>query len=181
MPIPGLLARHRDADFLVNYFTLGLAVRVVAVAGQLVIGFFFYRGEVDFVSYWHYAQELFNKIVLEGQLHLLFDDQYIKDQFFARSAMVVSLMVLAMMGALAGFAASARSAKACGCASWGWNLQLQSVTSSDPSSTPHDQFWPVNAVISATDYENPPPGLHFSAHKWWSESPGVIHQLEAAK
>jgi hypothetical protein len=91
------VARHRDAGFLVNYFTLGLAVRVVAVAGQLVIGFFFYRGEVDFVNYWHYAQDLFNRIVLEGQVYLLFDDQYIKDQFFARSALIVSLMVLAMM------------------------------------------------------------------------------------
>jgi hypothetical protein len=91
------VARHRDAGFLVNQFSIGVVVRVVAVAGQLVIGFFFYRGEVDFVNYWHYAQDLFNKIVLEGQVYLLFDDQYIKDQFFARSAMIVSLMVLAMM------------------------------------------------------------------------------------
>ena len=91
------VARHRDAGFLVNYFSLGVALRVLAVGAQLVIGFYFYRGEVDFVGYWHYAQELFQKMVLEGQVHLLFDDQYIKDQFYARSALIVSGMVLLMM------------------------------------------------------------------------------------
>lgn len=94
------VARHPDARFLTGYFSAGIVVRVVAVAGQLVIGFYFYRGEVDFVGYWHYAQDLFNKMVLEGQVHLLFDEQYIKDQFFARSALVVALMVLLMMVAV---------------------------------------------------------------------------------
>ena len=91
------VSRHRDADFLGRYYVLGIALRVIAVVGQLVIGFFFYRGEVDFVGYWNYAMDLFQKLVLEGRVDLLFDPQFVRSQFFSRSTMVVSIVVVLMM------------------------------------------------------------------------------------
>jgi hypothetical protein len=91
------VSRHRDAEFLGRYYALGIALRVVAVVAQLVIGFVFYRGEVDFVGYWNYAMDLFQKLVLEGRVDLLFDPQFVRSQFFSRSTMIVSIVVVLMM------------------------------------------------------------------------------------
>ena len=88
---------HPDAAFLMGYFHAGTALRVFAVGAQLAIGFVFYRGEVDFVGYWNFAMDIFQRVILDLRFDLLFDDNFVKDQFFTRSAVVTGTLVAFMM------------------------------------------------------------------------------------
>ena len=91
------VATHRDAGFLVPSFHLGIAMRVVAVAAQLAIGFLIYRGQVDFVGYWEHANTVIDLVVRDFRFDLLLDPDFISQYFNARSALFVSILLVLTM------------------------------------------------------------------------------------
>lgn len=88
---------HTDVAFLQGPFWAGVVLRVLAVGAQLAIGFIFYRGRVDFVGYWHHAQQFVDRVVVDGRFDLLFDPAFIDSYFATRSTFVLAIVVALMM------------------------------------------------------------------------------------
>jgi hypothetical protein len=84
----------------------------------------------------------------------------------------LTLVLLAIVGGIAGFAITARKAGACSCSSPAWALQLQSATASDGMSD-HKKFWPTDARLEAYD--------GFAGLRDNAQSPGVVTFLEARR
>ena len=57
------------------------------------------------------------------------------------------LFLAATLGAIVGLFLTQRAARACDCAEPQWQLQLSTVSSSDPTTT-HEGFWPSSARLS---------------------------------
>lgn len=60
----------------------------------------------------------------------------------------VGILVLGVLGALAGQLVVAEHAAACSCAEPEWRVELESVTSSD-ASVDHRAFWPADAFLTS--------------------------------
>ena len=88
---------HTDVAFLQGPFWAGVVLRVLAVGAQLVIGFIFYRGQVDFVGYWGLALQFVDRVVVDGRFDLLFDPAFIEDHFATRSTFILAIVVALMM------------------------------------------------------------------------------------
>lgn len=63
-----------------------------------------------------------------------------------RSSTRMVIALAAVVGAVAGFAVTARGAGACDCAVPSWKLKLRSVSSSDPA-VDHTEAWPKDAWL----------------------------------
>lgn len=88
---------HTDVAFLQGPFWAGVVLRVLAVGAQLAIGFLLYRGQVDFVGYWEHAQQLVDRVVVDGRVDLLFDTAFIDYYFVTRSTFVLAVVLTLMM------------------------------------------------------------------------------------
>lgn len=58
------------------------------------------------------------------------------------------LVIMAVLGAVAGQVATARWTSACSCVPWEWRVALREVTSTDPG-VDHRSFWPTSGVLMA--------------------------------
>jgi len=84
----------------------------------------------------------------------------------------LTLVLMAIVGGIAGFAITARKAGACSCSSPEWTLQLQSATASDGMSD-HKKNWPTEATLQS--YEG-------TATLWdTGRSAGVVSFVEARR
>jgi len=91
------VAAHGDAGFLVHLFHAGIALRVVAVAAQLAIGYVIYRGQVDFVGYWEHANTIIYRVVTDLRFDRLLDPDFISEYFNASSSLFVSIILALTM------------------------------------------------------------------------------------
>lgn len=82
------------------------------------------------------------------------------------------LFLVALLGGACGFAATARRAQACDCATPQWVLERQSVTSSD-ASVSHEATWPAQATLLT--YKG------YAGIQAIESSPGELHYLEAKR
>ena len=82
------------------------------------------------------------------------------------------IVLVAMLGALCGGAATRRPAHACECTSDAWRVGLRSVESDDPA-LDHTAYWPTEGELSS-----------YSGHAHiWSLTlpPGQVHRITAGQ
>lgn len=83
--------RHEDFEFLRPVFCWGVAERFVMVGAQLGIGYWFYRGQIDFIGYQSMAVEIVKEII-GGGFHP-FDPAWIQARFVVFSGFATALFV----------------------------------------------------------------------------------------
>jgi hypothetical protein len=95
--------------------------------------------------------------------------------FFRTHHRNVALLLVALAGAVSGFAASARSADGCSCVTPSWALHRQTVQSTD-STVDHTAFWPAGGRLEFVS------DGHASLYLAWDKSvSGEVNQLEAGQ
>jgi hypothetical protein len=89
-----------------------------------------------------------------------------------RASGSLALVLMAIVGGIAGFGVTARKVGACSCIQPEWTLQFQSATASDGTSD-HKKYWPTEGGLQA-----------YEGFAWFSDtgrSAGVVSGMRAGK